>query len=159
VREHRSGWNNKIMGREGIVEREGRRTVVILGEPEGVPRPYGEKLVSIAAKSIQHHIIDAVGLRRAPDHDVQPSARPRREKIRAERGEIGAGHDAAGRGVLMASAAVGLGSARGAEEEGAIEIQNEELARRLGERFGGRRRGFEVGGRRSSWWRLLGVVV
>ena len=46
------GWNNKIMGREGIVAREGRRTVVILGEPEGVPRPYGEELISIAAKSM-----------------------------------------------------------------------------------------------------------
>ena len=102
-----------------------------------------------------------MGLRRAPDHDVEPSARPRREEIRAEGGEIraGGGHDAAGRGVLMASAAIGLGSARGAEEEGAIEIQNEELARRLGERFGGRRREFEVGGRRTIWWRLLGVIV
>jgi len=101
-----------------------------------------------------------VGLRRAPDHDVQPSARPRREEIRAEGGEIRAGHDAAGRGVLMASAAVGLGSARGAEKEGPVEIQNEELARRLGERFGGRRREFEVGGRRTIWWwRLPGVIV
>ena len=100
-----------------------------------------------------------MGLRRAPDHDVEPSARPRREEIRAEGGEIRAGHDAAGRRVLMASAAIGLGSARGAEEEGAIEIQNEELARRLGERFGGRRREFEVGGRRTIWWRRLGVIV
>jgi hypothetical protein len=99
-----------------------------------------------------------VGLRRAPDHDVEPSARPRREKIRAEGGEIRAGHDATGRGVLMASAAVGPESARGAEE-GAVEIQNEELARRLGERFGGHRREFEVGERRTIWWRLLGVIV
>ena len=83
---------------------------------------------------------------RAPDHDVEPSARPRCEEIRAGGGEIRAGHDAAGRGVLMTSAAVGLGSARGAEEEGAIEIQNEELARRLGERFGGRRHEFKVRG-------------
>ena len=79
-----------------------------------------------------------MGLRRAPDHDVEPSARPRREEIRAEGGEIRAGHDAAGRGVLMASASVGLGSAQGAEEEGAVEIQNEELAHRLGKRIGGR---------------------
>ena len=78
-------------------------------------------------------------LRGAPDHDVQPSARLRREEIRAEDGEIRAGHDAAGRGVLMALAAGGLGRARGAEEEGAVEVQYEELARRLGERFGGRR--------------------
>jgi len=31
---------------EGIVEREGR-TVVILGEPEGVPCPYGEELFGL----------------------------------------------------------------------------------------------------------------
>ena len=58
----------------------------------------------------------------------------------------------------MASAAVGLGRGRGAEE-GAVEIQNEELARQLGERFGTRRRNFEVGGRRTIWWRRLGVIV
>ena len=34
------------------MEREGRRTVVIFGEPEGVSGPYGEELVSIAAKSV-----------------------------------------------------------------------------------------------------------
>jgi len=38
------------MGREGIVEREGC-TVVILGEPEGVLRPYSKELVSIAAEA------------------------------------------------------------------------------------------------------------
>ena len=45
----------------------------------------------------------------------------------------------------MASATVGLGRGRGAEE-GAVEIKNEELARQLGERFGTRRCDFKVGG-------------
>jgi len=62
------------------------------------------------------------------------------------------GHDAAWRGMLMASATVGLGRGRGAEEEGAVEIQNEELACQLGEHFGTRQRDFEVGGRRTIWW-------
>jgi len=114
------------------VEREGQRTVVILGEPEGVPHPYGEELVSIAAKSIENHILDAVGLCRALNHDVQPSTHQQCKEIHAEGSEIRVGHDAVGRGVLIASAAVGLGSARGAEEEGAVEIQNKELAHRLG---------------------------
>jgi len=138
VHEHKSSVQRKTKdettkswGGRGSWRGKDTRTVVILGGPEGAPRLYGEKL----------HILDAVGLRRAPDHDVEPSARQRR-------------------GVLMASPVVGLGSPRGAEEERPVEIQNEELARRLGERFGGRRRRFEVGGRWTMIWRrLLGVVV
>jgi hypothetical protein len=93
-----------------------------------------------------------MGLRRALDHDVEPRARLRRKEIRVEGGKIRVGHDAAWCGMLMASAMVGLGRGRGAEE-GAVEIKNEELARQLGERFGTRRCDFEVGGRiRNEWW-------
>ena|SRR5260221_3738823 len=99
-------------------------TVVILCKPEGISRPYGEKLVSIATKSMQDHILDAVGLRRAPDHDVEPSAGLGRKEIRAKGGEIRTGHDAARCRVLMlvVVAAIGLGNSRGAEEEAAVEV-------------------------------------
>jgi hypothetical protein len=60
----------KAWGGRGLVEREGRCTVVILSEPEGVPHPYSEKLVSIAAKSIKNHILDTVGLQQALDHNI-----------------------------------------------------------------------------------------
>jgi hypothetical protein len=61
-------------------------TVVVLCEPEGISRPYSEKFVSIATKSMQDHILDAVRLRRAPDHDVEPSAGLRCKEIRAKGG-------------------------------------------------------------------------
>ena len=95
---------------------------MILGEPEGISRPYGDKLISIATKGMRHHIFDAVRLRRAPDHDVEPSARLRRKEIRAKRGEIRAGHDAARCRVLVVLAAIGPGDSRGAEEEAAVEV-------------------------------------
>jgi len=99
-----------------------RLTVVILGKPEGISRPYSEKFVSIATKSMQDHILDAVGLGRAPDHDVEPSAGLGRKEIRAKGGEIRARHDAAGCRVLVVVAAIGPGNSRGAEEEAAVEV-------------------------------------
>jgi len=127
---------------------------VILGKPEGISRPNSEKLISIATKRMQHHILDAVRLRRAPDHDVEPSARLRRKDICAKSGEIGAGHDAAGGRVLMVVvvAAIGLGDSRGAEEEAAVQVQHEELARWRGERLGGYGGEVEIGGRWGSCW-------
>lgn len=74
-----------------------------------------------------------------------------------EGGEIWVGHDVVRRGMLMVSAAVGLESA--GEREGAVEIQNKELARRLGERVGRRRREFEVGWRQTISWRLLRAII
>jgi hypothetical protein len=74
---------------------------MILCEPEGVPRPYGDELISIAAESMQHHVLDAVGLRRAPDHNVEPNTRLRRKDVCAEGGEVWSGHDAARRGTLV----------------------------------------------------------
>ena len=72
-----------------------RLTVVILCKPEGIPRPYSDELIPIVTKSMRHHILHAVRLRRAPNHNVEPRARLRRKEIRAKGGEIGAGHDAA----------------------------------------------------------------
>jgi hypothetical protein len=97
---------------------------MILFEPEGVPRPYGDELISIAAESMRHHIIDAMGLRRAPDHDVEPNTRLRRKNICTEGSEVRARHDAARRGTLMVLvlATIGLRNARGAEEERAVEV-------------------------------------
>ena len=109
-------------------EREWRRidglTVVIPCKPEGISRPYGEKFISIATKSMQDHILYAMRLRRAPDHDVEPSAGLWRKEIRAKGGEIRAGHDAARCRVLivLVVAAIGLGNSRGAEEEAAVEV-------------------------------------
>jgi hypothetical protein len=99
-------------------------TVVILCEPEGISGPYSEQLVSIVTKSVQDHILDAVGLGRAPDHDVEPSASLGRKEIGAKGGEIRAGHDAARCRVLIVvvEAAIGLGDSRGAEEEAAVEV-------------------------------------
>ena len=49
---------------------------------------------------------------------------------------------------------------RGAEEEGAIEIQNKELAHQLGERFGMCQRNFEVGGQiRNKCVRPVGGLI
>jgi hypothetical protein len=78
-----------------------RRTVVTLGEPEGVSCPYGDELISIVTKSMQDHILDAMWLGRAPNHDVEPGTRLRRKDIRAECGEVRTGHDAARRGTLI----------------------------------------------------------
>ncbi len=44
-------FNHLWHGEERIMEREGR-TVVILGEPEGISGPCGEELISIVAKSM-----------------------------------------------------------------------------------------------------------
>jgi hypothetical protein len=74
---------------------------MILCEPEGIPRPYGDELISIVAESMQHHILDTMRLRRAPDHNVEPNTRLGRKDICAEGGEVRSGHDASRRGTLM----------------------------------------------------------
>ena len=86
---------------------------------------------------MQHHILDAVRLRRAPYHDVEPCTRLGREEIRAKSSEVRSAHDAARSRVRLVLAAGGLGGTRRAEEERAVEVQHEELARRLGRGYGG----------------------
>ena len=76
-------------------------------------------------------------LRRAPNHNVEPSTRLRRKEVRAEGSQVRTGHDAAQRGVRLVLAAAGLGGAWGAEEERAVQVEDEEFARRLCEGFGG----------------------
>ena len=71
-------------------------------------------------------------LRRAPDHNIEPSTRLRRKKIRAKGTEIGTWHDAAwgslrvcmlSRLLVLVLNAVGfLGGTLGAEEECAVEV-------------------------------------
>lgn len=114
-----------------------RRTVVIILESERVPRPYGDETLTIVSKRMQHHILDAVRLCGAPDHDVEPCASLRREEIRAKSSKVRSAHDAARGRVRQVLAAEGLGGTRGAEEERAVEVQHEELARRVREGFGG----------------------
>ena len=97
---------------------------MILGKPEGIPRPYSDELIPIVTKSMRHHILYAMRLSRAPNHDVEPRTRLRRKEIRAKGGEIGAGHDTT-RGrilVLVVVATIGLGDPRGAQEKAAVEV-------------------------------------
>ena len=47
-----TGIRHSKTGGRGLWRGKDARTVAILGEPEDVPRPYGEELVSIAAESI-----------------------------------------------------------------------------------------------------------
>jgi hypothetical protein len=105
-----------------------RRTIMISGEPERVPRPYGDEPLTTVSKSMGHHILNAMRLRRAPYHNVKPSARLRRKEIRAKGGEVRTTHDAA-RGrmgrllmVVVMASAEGPGGTRGAEEERAVEV-------------------------------------
>jgi hypothetical protein len=110
--------------------KRGGRTVMVLREPERVSRPYRDETITITTKCMLHHILDAVRLRRAPDHDVEPGLRLGGKEIRAKGGEVWPAHDAARCGTLelVVLAAGGLGWPRGAEEESAIEVQDEELA-------------------------------
>ena len=74
-------------------------------------------------------------LRRAPDHDVEPCTRLGREEIRAKSSEVRPTHDAARGRVRLVLAPRGLGGTWGAEEQRAVQVQHEELARRLGRRY------------------------
>lgn len=117
-------------------------------EPEGIPCPYGDKPSAIFPKCMEYHIIYTVGLSGAPDHNIEPCACLRREKIRTQGVEVRPAHDAAGRGVLvmLVMAAIGLWGTWGTEEEATVEIEDEELAGWCGEGFGGRRGELDIGG-------------
>jgi hypothetical protein len=98
---------------------------VILCETKGIPRPYCNQPLTIVAQRTGHHILDAMRLRRAPDHNIEPSTRLRRKKVRAEGGQVRAGHDAARGGVRLVLATAGLGGTWGAEKERAVEVEDE----------------------------------
>ena len=106
---------------------------MILCESECVARPYGNELLTIISKRVPHHILNVVRLCGTPDHDIEPGARLRRKEIRAKSGEVRSAHDAAWGWVWLVVPAGGLGRTRRAENEGAVEVQHEELARRLRE--------------------------
>lgn len=74
---------------------EESRTIVTFCETEGIPRPCGDEPLTIVAKRMQRHILNAMWLCRAPNHNIEPSARLRRKKIRAKGSEVGTGHNAA----------------------------------------------------------------
>jgi hypothetical protein len=96
---------------------------VISCETKGIPRPYGNQPLTIVAKRMQHHILNAMRLCRAPNHNIEPITRLRRKKIRAKGSEVGTRHDAAwGRVRLLVVTAVGFEGTWGAEEECAIEV-------------------------------------
>jgi hypothetical protein len=114
---------------EGEMEK-GVRTVMVLREPERISGPYGDEPITILTECMLHHIFNAVRLRRAPNHNVEPHQRLRRKEIRTESREVRPSHDAAQRGTLelMILATVGFRDAGGAEDERAVEVQHEELA-------------------------------
>ena len=68
---------------------------MVLSKPERVPRPHSNKLFAVIPKCMPDHVVDAVRLRRAPDHDVEPCARARRKEVRTKGGEVRAGQHAA----------------------------------------------------------------
>ena len=93
---------------------------MVFGKAERVPRPYSNELRAVIPKRMQNHIIDAVRLRRAPDHNVEPCARRGREEVCTERGEVRAWHHAARRRAQVGLAACGTRGTRGAQEECAV---------------------------------------
>jgi hypothetical protein len=93
---------------------------MILGKPERVPRPHSNEPFAVIPKRMPDHVVDAVRLRRAPDHDVEPCARAGRKEVRTKGREVWAGHYAAWR---RAQVRLATGCARrswGTQEECAV---------------------------------------
>lgn len=93
---------------------------MVFGKPERVTRPNSNELRAVIPKRMQDHIVDAVRLRRAPDHDIEPCARTGRKEVCTERGEVRAGHHAARRRAQVGLAAGGTWGSRRAQEECAV---------------------------------------
>jgi hypothetical protein len=93
---------------------------MVLGKPERVSRPYSDELCAVIPKCMQDHVVDAVRLRRAPDHNVEPFTRAWRKEVRAECGEVRPGHHAARCRTKRVLATGGARRSWGAQEERAV---------------------------------------
>ena len=117
-------------------------TILRPRQPERIPRPHRRELLLIPPKTPLDHPIDIERLRGGPDHDVQPLPCGVAGEVVAEGGHVGAGVD---RLALVA----------GAVDEGAVEVEDEQLSA-LGR--GGAAGGLFVGElqvvRRRCPWRL-----
>ena len=65
------------MGRE----RKSGRTIMVFSKTERVPRPHSDEPRAVFPKRMQDHVVDAVWLRGAPDHDIEPFTRTGRKKV------------------------------------------------------------------------------
>ena len=91
--------------------------MMVFGKSEHVLRPHSDEVRAIFPKRMQDHVVDAVPLCRAPDHDIEPE----RKEVCTERGVTGA------------------------QEERAVQAEHEELACRGGLRCRGHAGKGEVG--------------
>jgi hypothetical protein len=103
------------------------RTVMVFSKAEGISGPSGHQSIAISAECMQYHILDAVWLRRAPDHNIEPILGLWSEQISAEGGEVWSWQDATWCWTLMMMVltSIGFWAARRSQEEGSIEIEDE----------------------------------
>jgi hypothetical protein len=85
------------------------RTVMGFGKPEGISSPDGHQSIAISAECMLYHILYAVRLRRAPDHDIEPSLGLWSKEISAEGGEVWPWHDATWCWTLMKMVLTAIG--------------------------------------------------
>ena len=90
---------------------------MVFSKTERVPRPHSDEPRAFFPKCVQYHVVDAMRLRRAPDHNIEPCTRAGRKEVCAERREVRAGHHAARRGAQVVLAAGGTRWSWGAQEE------------------------------------------
>ena len=105
-------------------KKEKKRTISLLVKSKRIPSPNSHQLLLPPRKTPLHHISNAMRLRRAPHHRVEPRPRRRVEQIFTQRREVRAGidvSDGSGSSAIIASGLVEFPVAVGApEHEGSV---------------------------------------